>query len=69
MAHMAIHLGPPRIPLCPLGFHCAPLRFHWSPQERPELGLRIVPYYGDVKLGEDNTFFSRCGGVMGRLWW
>ena len=27
-------------------------------QERPELGLRIVPYYGDAKLGEDNTFFS-----------
>jgi len=24
----------------------------------PDLGLRIVPYYGENKLGEDNTFFS-----------
>jgi len=33
-------------------------RLWYSFKERPELGLRIVPYYGDVKLGEDNTFFS-----------
>ena len=33
-------------------------RLWYSFKERPELGLRIVPFYGDVKLGEDNTFFS-----------
>ena len=27
---------------------------------RPDLGLRIVPYYGGEKLGTDNTFSSRA---------
>ena len=36
---------------------------HLPPQlnsYRPDLGLRIVPYYGGEKLGTDNTFSSRA---------
>ena len=27
---------------------------------RPDIGLRIVPFYGGEKLGNDNTFSSRA---------
>ena len=27
---------------------------------RPDLGLRIVPFYDEAKLGSDNTMFSRA---------
>lgn len=33
-------------------------RLWYGFKSRPEIGLRILPYYGDTKLGEDNTFFS-----------
>ena len=39
-------------------------RLWYSFKERPELGLRIVPYYGDVKLGEDNTFLAVLVSVL-----
>jgi len=37
-------------------------RLWYSFKERPELGLRIVPFYGDVKLGEDAVehFLFQC---------
>lgn len=35
-------------------------RLWYSFKEKPELGLRIVPFYGGEKLGMDNTFFSRA---------
>ena len=34
-------------------------RVWYSFKTRPDLGLRIVPYYGGEKLGNDNTFSSR----------
>lgn len=35
-------------------------RLWYSFKSRPDLGLRIVPYYGGEKLGNDNTFSSRA---------
>ena len=35
-------------------------RLWYSFKTRPDLGLRIVPYYGGEKLGNDNTFSSRA---------
>ena len=35
-------------------------RVWYSFKTRPDLGLRIVPYYGGEKLGNDNTFSSRA---------
>jgi len=33
-------------------------RLWYGFKTRPDIGLRIVPYYGDSKLGDDSTFFS-----------
>jgi len=33
-------------------------RLWYGFKEKPDLELRIVPFYGDNKLGEDSTFFS-----------
>jgi len=35
-------------------------RLWYGFKSRPDLGLRIVPFYGENKLGNDNTLFSRA---------
>jgi len=35
-------------------------RLWYGFKSRPDLGLRIVPFYGESKLGNDNTLFSRA---------
>jgi len=35
-------------------------RLWYGFKSRPDLGLRIVPFYGEAKLGNDNTLFSRA---------
>jgi len=33
-------------------------RIWYGFKNKPDLDLRILPYYGEVKLGEDNSLFS-----------
>eukprot|EP00092_Neocalanus_flemingeri_P015037 GFUD01016241.1.p1 GENE.GFUD01016241.1~~GFUD01016241.1.p1 ORF type:complete len:991 (+),score=217.81 GFUD01016241.1:98-3070(+) len=35
-------------------------RLWYGFKSRPDLGLRIIPFYGENKLGNDNTLFSRA---------